>query len=77
MKIILNIAKAVARTNSPLYIKPASFSTIRDSIKAEVKSSIENLDKTEEKKNPEDEGIHPDWLALERRLLNRRSKPKG
>ncbi len=31
---------------------------------------------TEDQVNPEDEGIHPEWLAMERRVKSRRTKPR-
>ncbi len=37
-----------------------------------------NIDNAEEENpvNPEDEGIHPDWLAMERRVKFRKPKPR-
>lgn len=42
-------------------------------------SHAENIDQQSDTNaaNPEDEGIHPDWLALERRVKFRKPKPLG
>ncbi len=46
--------------------------------KASAKKTEELLEKQQgEQQNPEDEGIHPDWLAMERRVKFKKPRPKS
>jgi hypothetical protein len=60
-----------------------SFSILNDSIRSKIKQTIVNYEEQKDNTlspdaNPDDdENIHPDWLALERRVKRRKPQLKS